>query len=111
MQNNLPLFCFAMSFLIMRIIRNVYRGKIIFPGRNQAFYSFEKFYNIQYVSLIDHLFTPCEYYTLIYQKPKKRGHKSRTLKDSKKEARKFRASFYFVLYRNKQDIWAPNVTC
>ena len=31
----------------------------------------------------------------------------RTLKDSKKDARKFRASFTFVLYRNKQDIWAP----
>ena len=31
----------------------------------------------------------------------------RTLKDSKKEARNFRASFTFVLYRNKQDILAP----
>ena len=30
-----------------------------------------------------------------------------TLNDSKKEARKNRASFNFVLYRNKQDIWAP----
>ena len=30
-----------------------------------------------------------------------------TLKDSKKDARKFRASFTFVSHRNKQDILAP----
>ena len=36
---------------------------------------------------------------------------SRTLKDSKKDARNFRASFIFVSYLDKQDTFAPNVTC
>ena len=42
---------------------------------------------------------------------KKHIRMRRTLTDSKKDARKFRASFNFVLYRSKQDIWAPNVAC
>ena len=36
-----------------------------------------------------------------------RSDKGCTLKDSKKGSTKFVLPFNFVLYRNKQDIWAP----